>query len=198
VAATPGFAMPFLVPELAGLAARHPGLDIELVADLRLASLARRQAELALRYGPVRDSELIAREVARIGFGFYADADWAARIAGGAAPAFVGFDAANTALPEAEWLARHFPRARIAFRANGHLAQAAAAAAGAGVALLPRYLGAAEAALAAVPLGPLPPARSLSLLALRPALAAPAVRAVRDHLVGRFAARDWLGGGQAG
>jgi DNA-binding transcriptional LysR family regulator len=66
------------------------------------------------------------------------------------------------------------------------------------VALLPRYLGAAEAALAAVPLGPLPPAQSLSLLALRPALAAPTVRAVRDHLVGRFAARDWLGGGQAG
>ena len=65
-------------------------------------------------------------------------------------------------------------------------AQAAAARAGFGVALLPRYLGAAADGLEPVSLGPEVPAGTLSML-IRPDLTeVPRVRALTDFLVSLF------------
>jgi len=54
-----------------------------------------------LRYGSPKDSELIARRVARIGFGLYASPTYRGKLDAGAAPAFIGFDEENDFIAEA-------------------------------------------------------------------------------------------------
>lgn len=184
ITATPSLADAFLIPRFASFRARHPGIDIELIIDRRLVSLARREADLALRLSRPDDGDLVARRMAKLGFGFYANADWQARIAAGGDPAFVGFDESSAQLPEAVWLARHFPSRRLVLRANSQASQARAAQAGYGIALLPHFLGRADPALSRIFLSEAPPPREIWLLARREA-AAP-VRLARDFLIELF------------
>ncbi|MFG1373907.1 LysR family transcriptional regulator [Xanthobacter oligotrophicus] len=186
IAATPSLADLYLVPRLAALAQRHPAIDVEIVSERRLASLARREADIALRLGAPKDADVIARHLATLAFGYYGTPDWRGRIVAGEAPVFVGFDEANAHLPEAAFLARHFSRARLAVRANTQSTQAIAARAGHGIALLPHFIAAGEGALVTVPITPLPPTRDLFLLTNRLSADDRAVRAVRDFLADLF------------
>jgi DNA-binding transcriptional LysR family regulator len=138
--APPSLTQSFLVAPLATLAVQHLSLDIDVASDFKLVSLERRETDIALRFGRPNDGDVIAKFLVTIGFGFYASAQWLERLRAGTAPTFVGFDEANASLPETLWLARHYSRARMAFRGNSQLAQAAAARAGAGIALLPHTL----------------------------------------------------------
>lgn len=184
--ATPTLTDSFLIRQLAVFHARHPALDIELIADHRSLSLPRREADIALRLGRPDDGELIARRLVTIRFAFYATPAWRDRIADGAAPAFVGFDEANAAVPEAAWLASRFPAGRLAMRSNSHRSQAIAARAGYGVALLPRFLGAGEADLVPIALAAAPPDRALWLLTRRDIRLVPRIRLATDFLVDLF------------
>jgi len=192
VSVIPSLADAFLVPRLGALAARHPGIDLEILSDRRLASLARRETDIALRLGHPRDGDVVARRLVSVGFGFYGAPDWPARLAAGEAPAFAGFDEANAHLPEAAWLARHFPAARLRLRANTQLTQALAAQAGAVVALLPHFVARQLGALVPLALAPLPPARDLCLVTNRLSTDDRAVAAVRDALADLFAAQAQL------
>lgn len=192
ISATPSLADGFLVPRLGALAARYPAIDVEIISERRLASLSRREADIALRLGMPGDGAVVARRLVTIGFGYYAAPAHAATLADGAAPVFVGFDAANAHLPEAAFLARHFPRARLAFRANSQFTQAQAAAAGLGVALLPHFIGATLPGLVPVALAPACPARPLVALTRPLQPEDGAVRAVRDALAALFAAEAGL------
>lgn len=188
IGATPSLADAYLVPRLPLLAERHPGIDVEIASDRRLASLSRREVDIALRLGAPKDGAAVARRLVTVSFGFYASAAWRARLDAGEAPVFAGFDEANAHLPEAAWLARHFPGARLALRANTQLTQALAARAGLAIALVPHFIAAAEPSLVRLDLGRDPPARDLFLLTNRLAPEDSAVRAVRDLLAKRFAA----------
>jgi len=152
----------FLLPHLAEFQRRHPGIDIELISDSRSMSLARFEADLALRLARPQDGEVKAKRLLDMGFGLYGNADWAKRLDAGEAPLFIGFDEAGAHVPEAVWLARHFPKSRLSFRGNSHLVQRDAARLGLGIAVLPRYL--AEPELLRLNLGPEPPARELWML----------------------------------
>lgn len=140
----------FLIDRLDGLHRRHPAIDVEVIGEVRLLSLARREADIALRFGKPKSSELAARRVGTISFGLYVAAglrhapDAAARLP------LIGFDKEGDSIAEAEWLSRNFPGRRYSFRGNGQAAQAAAARAGFGVALLPRYLAADDPRLAEI------------------------------------------------
>ena len=182
ISATPSLAERLLAPALAQLAISRPGLDVELQVAIRTTSLARRAADLALRLGPTPDSELIGRRLTPVASGYYASPAIAERLAAGEAPTFVTFDEAGADLPEAVWLTRHFPAARRSIRAGTQETQARAAAAGAGVALIHRFIGDQEPGLVPVPLWPEPPPRSLTLLATRRSLDDPAIRVVADHV----------------
>lgn len=167
VNAAPSLAQGFLAAPLAALTVQHPSLDIDLSSDFRAVSLERRETDIALRFGHPKDSDVIATLVVTAGFGFYASARWLKRIEAAEPPTFIGFDEANASLPEAVWLAQQFPRARIAFRGNSHLSQAAAARAGAGIALLPDFIGRHGDGLARCMLEHTAPSRELWLL-MRP------------------------------
>jgi molybdate transport repressor ModE-like protein len=162
--APPSLTQSFLVAPLATLAAQHPSLDIEVASDFKIVSLERRETDVALRFGRPNDGDVIAKFLVTLGFGFYASVQWRERIEAGSALTFVGFDEANASLPEAAWLARNFPRARVAFRGNSQFAQATAARADAGIALLPHFIGRHDPALAHCLLKHAPPSRELWLL----------------------------------
>jgi DNA-binding transcriptional LysR family regulator len=185
--APPSLAQGFLVEPLAMLASRHPSLDIDVASDFRAVSLERREADIAVRMARPGDGDVIAKFLVTLGFGLYATAPWIERIRAGMPPVFIGFDEVNGATPEAMWLARHFPGARVAFRGNSHLAQAGAARAGAGIALLPHFVGRQEAALAACVLQHAPPSRELWLLTRREGRKDLPTRTVAEFLVQLFA-----------
>ncbi len=176
----------FLIERLDGLHRRHPAIDVEVIGDVRLLSLARREADLALRFGKPKSSELAARRVGTIFFGLYVAAalryepDVAARLP------LIGFDKEGDSIAEAEWLSRYFPGRRFSFRGNSQIAQAGAARAGFGVALLPRYLVADDPRLAEVACDKPLLEREVWLL-VRPDLTrVPRVRAVADYIFELF------------
>jgi molybdate transport repressor ModE-like protein len=186
ISATPGLTHGFLVSRVAKLTAQHPGLDIELATDVRAVSLERREADVALRFGRPKYGDLIAKHIVTFGYGFYATAEWRRRISNGAEPVFVGFDEASAYIPDAVWLAQHFPRARIALRTNNQFAQADAAKANAGIALLPHFIGRVHDGLKPCALDPAPPSRELWLVTRRQDNKELSIRTVVEFLTQLF------------
>ena len=176
----------FLIERLETFHARYPEIDLEVIGGSRVVSLARREADIALRYGSPKDSELVARRVARISFGLYASPAYRDKIDAGNRPAFIGFDEESDFIAEAAWLARQFGDRRFSFRTNSQTTQAAAARAGYGVALLPRYLAADDPGLVQVSLAGRLPERDVWLLIRRDLKNIPRVRAVADYLTDVF------------
>ena len=176
----------FLAAELASLTARFPHLEIELVATSRNASLARREAEIALRLARPASGDLVARRVATLDYGFYASPTYAARLAEGHSPVFIAFDENHELAPDALWARSFLADKCVVLRANSEASQAAAARGGAGIALLPGLVARAGGGLVPITLSQQPPSRELWLL-VRPDVSRLArVRAVADHLVGTF------------
>jgi molybdate transport repressor ModE-like protein len=187
VNAPPGLAAGFLTARLAALATRHAALDIDLATNLRHVSLERHEADIAIRVDRPDDGDVIARLLVRMGYGFYGTDETCRRVEAGGDPVFVGFDEADAFVPEAAWLARHFPRARLAFRANNQAAQAIAARSGVGIALLPHYLGRSEPALRPIALGAAPASREVFILKRRRDRADHAIRTVAEGIERVFA-----------
>src|SRR5262245_53558536 len=176
----------FLAERLAPLQAKHPDLDIELIATARNLSLARREAEIALRLARPASGELLTRRVMTLEYGFYAAPEYSKRLDCGEQPVFITFDDASDYVPEAAWSQRFLHGRRVLLRANSQLSQALAARAGRGVALLPSLVAQTLGGLVPVTFDETPPSRELWLL-MRPDVARLArVRAVADHLVELF------------
>jgi DNA-binding transcriptional LysR family regulator len=177
----------FLIDRLQAFHERYPAIDLEVIGGSRVVSLAKREAEVVLRYGAPKDIKLVRRRVATITFGLYASAAYRDKLKAGQAPAFIGFDEDSDFIDEAKWMARQFGNRRFSFRTNSQTTQAAAARAGYGVALLPRYIVAAhEPNLVQVSLGGRLPERDVWLLMRRDLAKIPRVRAVADYLVEVF------------
>lgn len=175
----------FLVERLHELHRRYPAIDIEMVGDVRLLSLARREADIALRFGVPKNSDIAARRVGTISFGLYVASSLRDEPNAAARLPLIGFDREEVAIAEAEWLQQFFPGRRFAFRGS-QPAQAAAARAGFGVALLPRYLATGDPRLAEVACDKPLLQREIWLL-VRPELKRVGrVRAVADYLIEVF------------
>ena len=186
VNAPPALSQGFLALRLAKLTVAHGGLDIDLATDVRAVSLERHETDIAIRMSRPEDGDVIARRLGSIAYGFYATSALCQRLAAGEAPAFIGFDEADLHLPEAAWLARQFPRARVAFRAGNQAMQAVAALSGAGVCLLPHYIGGAMPDLQPYNLGSVPPTRDVWVLTRRRDRQDPLIRVVTDYIAAIF------------
>lgn len=192
VNAPPALSQGFLVTRLARLPLRHPGIDIDLATDLRSVSLERHVTDIAIRLGRPQDGDVLARPLGRMAFGFYGVPALCQAVENGEPPVLVGFDEANAFLPEAAWLKRQFPRARVAFRANHQVAQAAAASVGVGLALLPHYIGRTTPGLRLCALAPVAPPREIWLLTRGQDRKDAPIRAVIDYLAEAFEAEQAL------
>jgi DNA-binding transcriptional LysR family regulator len=153
----------FLIERLRTFHKRYPAIDLEMIGGSRVVSLARREADVAVRDGLPKNSELVAQRVAKITFGFYASPGYRDRLKAGGVPAFIGFDKESDFISEARWLERQFGHRRFSFRTNSQTTQAAAARASYGVAILPRFVAADDRGLVQVSLGErLPRARPVA------------------------------------
>lgn len=135
----------FLAPRLPALLEQWPALDVEFAMGHQTLSLARREADLALRFGKPQDGELIARPLGAVRFYLCGTADNVAlwRQARKTAP-FVAYDDGVPDIPETRWIADHAAGNPVRFRSTSLVAQCMAARAGVGLALLPSYLLAPE------------------------------------------------------
>ncbi|MEJ5976284.1 LysR family transcriptional regulator [Novosphingobium sp. PS1R-30] len=192
VNASPALAHGFLARRLAGLTVRHAALDIDLASDIRSISLERHEADIAIRLSRPEDGDVIARPLVTLGYGFYGTPAACLAVEHGAEPVFIGFDEADGHVPEAGWLARHYPRRRVAFRASNQFAQAMAALSGAGLALLPHYIGRSEPGLRGCALDVAPPPRDAWMLIRRRDRGDLAIRTVAEGLAALFDAERAL------
>ncbi|KQR77144.1 LysR family transcriptional regulator [Burkholderia sp. Leaf177] len=192
--APPALAQGFILSRLTQLAESYPGIDIDLATNLRSVSLDRHKADIAVRVGRLVDADLIAKSLGGMAFGFYGAQAQCERIERGEPPVFVNFNEESADMPGTSWLTQHFPRARISLRAENHILQAIAARDGAGLALLPHYLGRALSGLSLCALGPVPPSRDMWLLIRRQDRNVPTLRVVMQHLIDSFKENEALFG----
>lgn len=75
----PTLAAYWLMPHMAAFIATHPDLQIELVTHPFPVSVRKREADIVLRIYQSGDENLVGRKIARLGVGFYASRDYAAR-----------------------------------------------------------------------------------------------------------------------
>ena len=196
-----------LMHDLVGFARAHPRIDLELETSDDLLDLARREADIAIRFqrlGEAPPERLLGRHVGISCNAAYASPDYLARHA--LAPTGACGDGASGAeasgAPEARWLgwgegvrrppwigATAFPELVSRHRFDDPMLQLHAARAGAGLALIPCMLGDAEPGLVRVP-GAEPIALFDVWILSHPGLRDMArLRAMRDWLVAALEAK---------
>lgn len=164
-------------------------IEIELVASHMLANLSRREADLLIREQVPDLASIVTRRLGRVAYAVYG--------AGALAPArptretlrqmpWAGFDDDHDYMPGQGWLLDLLDGARPAVRVNDWLVLREAARAGAGLAVLPCYLGDGDPALRR--LGPVleEVAADQWLLVHRDLRSLPRVRTVMDSLIQLF------------
>lgn len=176
----------FVADRLSDFHKQHPRIDLEIVVESRVISLSRREADIAVRFGRPKDSDLVARRLSSVAFSFYASRGYAKTLGKNPSPAMIGFDDESNFIADAAWLNREFPQARFIVRTNSQATQAAAARAGLGIAQLPLHVGGDDPRLVPVKLAKNPPDREIWMLLRKDVARLPRVRAVADYLVAVF------------
>jgi DNA-binding transcriptional LysR family regulator len=181
ISAPPSLANLLIAPRLIQLRRQYPGILIKLIGERRAASLSRREADLALRLSRPTQPGLIARKIGYFEFGLYGAASYMK----GTPPhafAFIAYDAGMDEAPQQRWLMEFAGAREIVLRSNDLENQAAAARAGVGLAVLPRFLGDRDPLLERYDTGRKPVGREVWLLVHPDLRRAPAVRAVASFL----------------
>lgn len=164
VSSSDWFGVYVLSPMLAGFIRQHPGVSVELLTDARLLNLARREADLVFRIQPFDEPYILQRKLMHMDYAVFGAAGQEVPKAGdGAGSALVTLDTAYRDFPDAVWLRRMLPNARVAFASNNREVQARLCAAGTGLAVLPMALGDQTPGLQRIDLGEAPPGRDVWL-----------------------------------
>jgi DNA-binding transcriptional LysR family regulator len=179
----------FLARHLPRLRRNLQCIEFELTASHMLANLSRREADLLIREQVPDLASIVTRRLGRAAYAVYGNRDL--RIADVSRDAlrrlpWAGFDDDHNYMPGQSWVLDLLEGARPGVRVNNWLVLHEAVRAGAGVAVLPCYLGDADPALRR--LGPIleEVAADQWLLVHRDLRALPRVRAVMDALVRLF------------
>lgn len=186
VSAPPAMLRAIIVPRLPALRERHPAIRIDLIAETRLASLARREADIAVRLSRPENPGLVARRIGSQPFRLYAASSYVAT----RAPAdyeFIAHEGAMAQSPQQQWLAQVMAGRRVAMRTADADVQLAAVLAGIGVAVLPGFLAERQPSLVAVPADLPEISRDIWLVVHEDLQRSPIIRAVLDHLAASLA-----------
>ncbi len=132
-----------VAPALAPLKSRHPLLHFELHTGNELASLTRRDADIAVRATRKPPPHLVGREVGAIRVAIYAARGKAAPTLADVEAGAVDWVAPDDALPEHPsvlWRKRHLPKAVPRYRVNSILSVLELVSLGLGVGIAPLFL----------------------------------------------------------
>ena len=150
------FGIAYLAPRLASFGREHPGLTVELVTGGTVLDLARRDADVAVRFFRSRHENLVVRRAGEMAHGLYASRNYLARRplkkSGELRDHAILTSTPGPNVVEAAWVERITRGARPTFVTNMTLALVEAARAGAGIAVLPRFLGDADQSLLRIPM----------------------------------------------
>jgi DNA-binding transcriptional LysR family regulator len=157
------------------------------LTDARRLSLPRREADMVFRITPFDEKEVISRRLMHIAYGVYVKRGGDRPRDGGAGVRLVTMDTAFGGMPDAVWLSRTLPGARIVSRSNNREIQARLCALGAGLAVLPRPLGDAIPGIERIDLGEEPPGRDTWVGYHRDLKRLARLRALLDLVIERLA-----------
>lgn len=151
VTTSDGLATSLLPRWLAGFAAKHPEIEVQVRVANTLTDLAERSVDVALRPARQPSGNMVGRRAATIRYSLYASRDYVrrhGRLDAGrpdfAGHAILAYDASIGFFSTAEWLERSAGAARVAARFDHLQAMLAAAKAGLGIAALPCFMGEGE------------------------------------------------------
>jgi len=180
---------------MAALIARHlPSLrerlshiEFEVIESHMLANLSRREADLLIREQVPELADIVTRKLGRVAYAIYVARDFPlARKPALESLPWIGFDDNHSYMPGQQWLHKRLGGARPVVRCNNWLVLHEATRAGAGLAILPCYLGDPDPALKRVG-GVIPDVFADQwLLVHRDLRALPRVRAVMDAVIVLF------------
>jgi DNA-binding transcriptional LysR family regulator len=179
ISAPPVFAARFLTPRLARLRSAQPGILIELTGERLMANLTRRDADIAVRLSRPQGASAVARRIGRLDYGLYGAVGYAA---GRPDPDWLGYDEAMDHAPQQKWLLGLAAGRPLAIRTNDLACLHEAAAAGLGLAALPRFLGDPDPRLERIEADASAAARELWLVVHPDLRRSPRVRVVMDWL----------------
>jgi len=176
----------YLASRLAHFQTQHTGLVIELIPSGEVFDLVRQEAEVGVRTFRSDHEGLVVRKLATIRYGLYAAPAYLARHPASSPPDLTQHHLLSippsTNEVEQRWLARIAPGVSPAFVSPVSSALREAARSGAGIAILPCYLGDADPTLHRIPM-PHPPSETVWMTVHRDLRQMPRVRAVLDFLI---------------
>jgi DNA-binding transcriptional LysR family regulator len=146
VTTTEALAFQLVAPAIAVMRRTHPELRVDLVAGARSLDVARRDADLAVRFARPSTSDLVCRKLGEVGFTLYASERYLARAGvpqrgqGLAGHDLVGFTGAPAATSPF-FMSESLEGARVVFRCDNPLIQLKAAAEELGIVELACFLG---------------------------------------------------------
>lgn len=137
-----------LSPDMRAFCEAYPGIELSVLATSEVASLSRREADVALRATSSPPPGLVGRRVSQVHFRVYGERSLVERIGGPDAPLsrfpWVGWDPRAQARVTHAWMRRNVPEARIAARVDSVVTLLAFVKSGIGIAFLPCLDGDAE------------------------------------------------------
>jgi DNA-binding transcriptional LysR family regulator len=179
----------FLAGHLPRLRHNMKCIEIELISSHQLANLSRREADLMIREQVPDLASIVTRKLCRVAYAVYAGADLKPVECSRDALrhlSWIGFDEDHGYMPGQSWVLDLLQGARPAVRVNNWLVLRDAVRAGAGLAVLPCYLGDGDPRLRRVGAILREVVADQWLLVHRDLRALPRVRAVMDALVRLF------------
>ncbi len=201
----PTLAAYWLMPHMASFIAIHPDVQIEFVTHPFPVSVRKREADIVLRIYQGGDENLVGRKIARLGVGFYASRDYAARDPlpehrdDWAHHSIVGFADRSSNAELGRWSDHVTKQASVAMRCSSQADMLAAVRAGIGICAMSCIVGDVHDDLIRVGPEKLIGLSDIWPLAHPDLIDLPAVRAVINFVTQRSRAdRDILkGGGKA-
>ena len=185
ISAPPALAAFFLAPRLKDVSDRLPGIEIELLAESRMADLMRREADIALRFRRPVAAGLAVRAVSEIEYGLYASANYLFE----RSPQqweFLGYNDSLSDSPQQQWLEKIRGQRRYRLRSNDLSTLCEAAVAGLGVVVLPHYVSHLHTRLVRVEMESCPVKRKLWIVMHQDVRRAARVRTIANELIKLF------------
>lgn len=193
----------FMAPALRELAQLHPELEVELVANPRLFSLSKREADIAVSMARPDSGRLVARRLNDYALGVYGARDYVAthgpitRREQLAQQRWVGYIEDLMWTGELDYLAEIAPGVVPQVRISNIISQVQAVAAGVGLGVLPCFLARREASLVRLLPEDIALTRSYWLLTHADARQLARVQVVAEFIERRLAVLGgefWMGG----
>lgn len=153
ISVSEGFGTGYLSPRISDFAAQHPGLTIDLAANSGFLSPSRRETDIAILLARPRAGQVVASRLTDYTLGFYASADYLTAegeprdLAAVRTRTLVGYVPDLLYAPELRYLDGLDEDLIARIRSTSINAQAQMIRAGAGIGILPRFIGDADAQL---------------------------------------------------